>query len=314
MSSNLINLIPDMVFPVIIPLMLVGLGGLFNERSGVVNIGLEGLMTVGAFVGAVVSLEAHSIWLGGLAAILVGGIFSLLHAFAAVSLRMDQIVSGVILNILGIGLAIYCCRSFYDDSETPSLPDSAIFFPVDLPSLRLWPIVGGFFSVKDFIVYPLFLLVLLSYFVLYRTTWGLRLRSVGENPCAADSAGISVKGMRYAGVVLGGMFAGLGGAFLSIVLNKHFSSTTVLGQGFLALAILIFGKWRPLGVLLASTFFGSAMALKTESLVNFSSGGPVLSDIIAMIPYLLTLLALAGFVGKTEPPKAIGIAYDPEGR
>ncbi|GEL08952.1 ABC transporter permease [Salisediminibacterium halotolerans] len=297
------------------PLLLTAMGGLFSERSGVVNIGLEGLMVFGAFSGILGTLFFESLgfgmlspWLGILTAAIIGMIFSLFHAVASISLRADQIVSGVALNILAVGLGVYITREIFDAGQTPTI--SARLFRQDVPLLSEIPIIGDMFFSR---VYPTtwvaFLLVIVVWFVVFKTPFGLRLRSVGEHPAAADTMGINVNRMRYIGVMLSGLFGGMGGAIYAITAAGSFSGGTITGQGFMALAVLIFGKWHPFGAFGAALFFGLAQALSISA-----QSIPGLQDVpqvfMLILPYVVTILALAGVVGRATPPKAMNTHYE----
>ncbi|MCM2676902.1 ABC transporter permease [Alkalicoccobacillus plakortidis] len=296
------------------PLMLTALGGLFSERSGVINIGLEGLMVVGAFSAIVTTLTLESAgmgpastWLGLLAAIVIGALFSLTHAVASIHFRADQVVSGVALNLLAVGLCVFLIKLIYDKGQTDYIQNR--FFRFDVPVLSDIPFIGPLFFSNTYITSFIAIgLAIVVYFVIYFTPFGLRIRSVGEHPQAADTMGINVTRMRYIGVMLSGAFGGLGGAALAVTVTGNFSGTTIAGQGFMALAALIFGKWHPLGAMGAALFFGFAQALSiTGAQIPMLSSVPSVFLLIA--PYVLTILALAGFVGRSEGPKALGSAY-----
>jgi general nucleoside transport system permease protein len=296
------------------PLIFTALGGVFSERSGVVNIGLEGLMVIGAFSGIVTSLYfegtgagAASPWLGLIAAVIVGALFSLFHAVASITFRADQVVSGVALNFLAVGLSVFLIRKIFDKGQSDVIKVS--ISKMDVPFLSDIPIIGQLlFSKIALTSYIAIALSVVVWFVLYKTPFGLRLRSVGEHPMAADTMGINVTKMRYIGVMLSGALAGLGGAVYGLTTALQFGSTTIAGQGFIALAALIFGKWNPLGALGAALFFGLSQSLAV-------SGGtlPLLSDVpsvfLAIAPYVLTIIALTGLIGRADAPKAIGTPY-----
>jgi len=292
------------------PLLLAALGGLFSERSGVVNIALEGIILFGALAAAVVTqlVEApfvadnpsarvwYAPWLGLLAAMVLGALVAGVHALVSIKYKADQIISGTAINLMGLGIPAVVLAGLYQNT---SISD-----PVKnrLPDISLLGIPGLKFSV---LVYVAFLLVPLVWFVVFRTPFGLRLRAVGEHPEAADSLGISVTRMRYVGVMLSGVLAGLGGAYLSIGNLNQFVSEMSGGRGFIALAALIFGKWHPLGVLGATLLFGAFQA--TEVLLG---GGKLLPPtLVQSLPYILTMLVLAGFVGRSVAPKGLGKAW-----
>ena len=268
------------------PLLLAALGGLFSERSGVINIGLEGLMLSGAFTAAVMTHYSGNPWVGLLAAILAGIGVALIHAVACIRYRADQVVSGTAINILFLGVpALLSGAMFASTGATPQVPKEQL--------LPLAPIVLAF------------ALVPVTWWVLNRTPFGLRLRAVGENPEAADTAGVNVARIRYAGVLLSGALAAIGGAYLSIGQSSLFTRNMTAGRGFIALAALIFGKWRPVQTMLACLLFGVAEALSIQ--MQGVSQIPV--QFIQIIPYVLTIVVLAGFIGHSRAPRALGLPY-----
>ncbi len=269
------------------PLLLAALGGLYSERSGVINIALEALLLAGAFTAATVTHYTGNPWLGLLAAIVAGILVSLVHGVACIRFRADQVVSGTALNIVFLGLPqLLAGALFASTGATPQLPKDQL--------LPLPPMVLAF------------ALVPLSWYVLDRTRFGLRVRAVGENPEAADTAGVDVSRVRYLGVMLSGALAAIGGAYLSIGAASLFTRNMSAGRGFIALAALIFGNWRPVPTMLACLLFGAAEALSIQ--MQGVSRVPV--QFIQMIPYVLTLVVLAGFIGKSRPPRALGIPYE----
>jgi ABC-type uncharacterized transport system permease subunit len=285
------------------PLICAAIGGIFSERSGVVNIGLEGMMLTGAFAGIVGAYFSGNAWIGVLIAMLAGGLMALLHAFLSVTVRADQIVSGVSINILAAGLTTYLLRVIWGLSEKPEVPGFAIW---KIPVLGDIPFIGEVLFQHIPLVYLAFLIVPIAHFALFRTSWGLSLRSVGEHPRAADTLGIGVLRTRYLCVIISGMLAGLGGAFLSIGQLQTFLENMSAGRGFIALAALIFGKWMPARTMLACLLFGCAQAASVRiPALNYS----VSPQLLSMFPYLLTLLTFVGLVGKTTPPAAIGKPY-----
>ncbi|QNK58141.1 ABC transporter permease [Paenibacillus sp. PAMC21692] len=300
-------------------LIFAALGGMFSERSGVVNIGLEGLMVSGAFAAAVATHSASeagfgsgSPWIGLIAAVVYGVLFSLLHAVATITFKSDQTVVGVVINILALGVAIYFTRSLYDGSvQTPQLYD--VFSKVSIPLLSDIPIIGeGFFHAYP-TTYIVVILVAISFFLLFKTPFGLRLRAVGEHPSSADTVGINVSRYRYIGVMLSGALAGLGGATITLTTTSSFAYNTISGQGFIALAALIFGKWNPLGLAGAAVFFGFAQAIRNfAQLFDWSKNIP--TEVFYMLPYVLTLIVLAAAVGRSSAPSALGRPYDPARR
>jgi simple sugar transport system permease protein len=280
------------------PLIFGALGGMFSERSGVINIALEGMMLMGAFFGAFGADKTGSWVLGLLVAIAAGAVFGLLHALFAITFRADQIVSGTALNLLAVGITGYMYVDIYGDRGTPddlpAVPD------VHLP-LGDW-LLGDIFGQLNLLVWLALAMVLITWVVVFRTSTGLRLRSVGENPLAAETAGLKVVRTRYLAVMTSGALAALGGAFLSIGFLHTFSQNMTAGRGFIALAALIFGRWRP-GLAAAATLlfgFGSALA---QRLPVFSPSGAVLFQ---ALPYVLTLIAVTGLIGRSIPPLALG--------
>ncbi|MCC8436842.1 ABC transporter permease [Brevibacillus sp. M2.1A] len=295
-------------------LIFAALGGLYSERSGVVNIALEGMMIIGAFTGAVMtyafqdSLGAWAPWVGFIAAGIAGAIFALPHAVASVTFKADQTVSGVALNFLAAGLSIYLTKIIFNGAgQTTTL--TTVFNKFSIPGLSEIPYIGH----AIFEAYPTsflaFIAVFVTWYVVFKTPFGLRLRSVGEHPRAADTVGINVKRMRYTAVMISGMLAALGGATISLTTTSNFSHNTVSGQGFIAIAALIFGKWHPMGAMGAALFFGVAQAIK--SLVQiFGLTNYIPTEFIFMLPYVLTILVMAGLVGRSSAPAALGKPYD----
>ena len=295
------------------PLILAALGGLFSERSGIINIALEGKMLAGAFTAAAVTyaadsklhLGAASPWIGLLAGMSAGIFIAAIYAIVCIRYKADQVVSGTAINILMIGVPGFLSGAFFLSSgSTPQIPKEQL-----IP----WaPIIIAF------------ALVPITWYVLYRTPFGLRLRSVGENPEAADAAGVSVSRIRYSGVLIAGALAGIGGAYLSIGQSSLFTRNMTSGRGFIALAALIFGKWRPVQTLLACLLFGFTEAVSIQmqgaiklpaffaTLLRQTPGDDIPVQFIQMVPYLLTIIVLAGFIGSSRPPRALGIPYQKE--
>ena len=295
------------------PLILTGIGALFSERAGVIGLGVEGLMIVGAFTGIYINLEYYDdfgrnvIWLALLASLLAGAIFSLIIAIAAVTFRADQTVTGVALNMLAAAITVFLVKLIYGKGQTDMVQAPLQRF--EIPYLADIPFLGPllFHNVYSTTIIA-FIVAIGAWFVLYKMPFGLRIRAVGEHPMAADTMGINVAKMRYIGVMISGALAGVGGASLAMTSSSDFSASTVAGQGFIAIAAMIFGKWHPIGTLGAALFFGLAQTL--------SIGGgniPFIQDIppviLQVLPYVLTILALAGFVGKAIAPKASGVPY-----
>src|SRR5436190_3000783 len=272
------------------PLLLAALGGLYSERAGVINIALEGLMLAGAFTAAVVTHYTHSPWIGLAAAMGAGVLVAAVHAVLCIRFKAEQVVSGMAINILMFGVpALLSGALFESTGATPQIPLGEL--------MRYAPVVIAF------------ALVPLTWYVLYRTPFGLRLRAVGENPEAADAAGVSVAGVRYAGVLLSGALAAIGGAYLSIGQSSLFTRNMTAGRGYIALAALIFGKWRPVQTMLACLLFGfaEAVAIQMQGVIPY-----VRVEYIQIIPYVLTIVVLAGFIGASRAPRALGQPYQKE--
>lgn len=294
--------------------MLAALGGLYSERSGVINIALEGLLLAGAFTAASVTYYAHSPWVGLGAAIIAGAAVAAILAVACIRFKADQVVTGTGINILFIGLpAVLSGALFLSSGSTPQIPKENL-----LPVLSRF--VPGFlgqwriFNDVSIISLLALVVVLITAYILYRTPFGLRLRAVGENPEAADAAGVAVNRMRYVGVLISGALAGIGGAYLSIGQSSLFTRNMAAGRGFIALAALIFGKWRPVQTMLACLLFGCADALtiQMQGVAKLPSGEDIPVQFIQMIPYVVTIIVLAGFIGQSRAPKALGTAYQKE--
>ena len=272
------------------PLIFPALGGTFSERSGVVNIGLDGMMTVGAFTAVLISFKTGSPWLGFIGSMVAGGLFGLLLAFLSIYFKANQVVVGTAINILAVSLTTFLLVEIWGK---PGQTDNVKYFTP-------W---GPF----NMFTYLAFALVVLSYFILYKTAFGLRIRSVGEHPRAADTLGVNVYLVRYICVVLSGVFAGIGGASLSIGSISLFKEGMVAGRGFIALAAMIFGKWHPIGAALACLFFGLADAIQT---ISMSFGLNVPKEFLFALPYLMTMLAVSGIIGKSAAPASSGVPYD----
>ena len=285
------------------PLTLGALSGLFCERSGVVNIAIEGMMLMGAFSAYIVGVLTGSLWLGLLAAMLCSAALAALHALLSVSFRVDQIISGTVVNILAFGITGYLFDQYYS-RNTPN-PGSLPLITV--PGLNQITDFGRLF-VQQPIVWLSLILVGVVHFVLFYTRWGLRTRAVGEHPRAADTVGVNVYFMRYMNVIIGGLIAGLGGTYF-IAEVSAFQPGMTAGRGFIALAALIFGKWTPIGAWGAALLFGFAQAvpLRLQDAPLISALPP---EFIRMIPYVVTIIAIAGFVGRVQPPAAAGKAYE----
>ncbi|WP_146622715.1 ABC transporter permease [Enterococcus florum] len=295
------------------PLILTALGGVFSERGGIVNVGLEGIMVLGAFSSVVFNLSfadqfgAWTPWLGVLVGGLVGVAYSLIHAVATVHLRADHIISGTVMNLLAPSLTIFLIKVIYGKGQTDTIQRQFGYF--NFPGLSEIPIIGDlFFSSTSLPAYFAILVAVISWFVIFKTRFGLRLRSVGENPLAADTLGINVYALRYSGVLISGFLGGMGGAVFAQSIAGRFAATTIAGQGFISMAAMIFGKWNPLGAMGAAIFFGFAQNLSIAG-----SNLPVISSIpdvyLQAAPYVLTILVLVVFLGKSAAPKADGVNY-----
>lgn len=272
------------------PLLLAALGGLYSERAGVINIALEGLMLAGAFTAAAITHYAGNPWVGLLAGVWAGVGVAAIYAVACIHFKADQVVSGTAINILMLGVPAMLSGAFFLSSgSTPQIPKENL-----IPTT---PIVIAF------------LLVPLTWYALYRTPFGLRLRAVGENPGAADAAGVSVTRMRYAAVLLSGALAGVAGAYLSIGQSSLFTRNMTSGRGFIALAALIFGKWRPVQTMLACLLFGFTEAVAIQLQGVPIGGEEIPNQFIQIIPYILTIVVLAGFIGQSRAPRALGQPY-----
>ncbi|MDG1236596.1 MAG: ABC transporter permease [Amylibacter sp.] len=308
----------DATLRIATPLMLCAMAGIFSERSGIVDISLEGKLLSGAFVAATIAALTGNAWLGLGCAMLAGITMSLIHGFACITHKGDQVVSGVAINILASGLTIVLgIALFQRGGQTPSLPKEDRFTPIQWWGVELVdsvPILGAIYrqliSGHNLLVYIALLAVPLTAFVLYKTRFGLRLRAVGEIPKAVDSAGISVTWLRYRALIIGGALCGVAGAYLSIGQGGNFVKEMSAGKGYIALAAVVFGNWRPLTAFLACLMFGflEASTARIEG-IEFWVIGEIPSQLLQAIPYILTVLLLAGFIGKPKPPAAIGQPY-----
>jgi general nucleoside transport system permease protein len=305
---EILSIIVPLALAYTAPLLIIALGGLFSERSGVVNIGLEGLMGIGAFASALVISQGTPVFVGLLAAALAGGIFSILHAFASVTMKADQVVSGTAINILSAAITVYLARSITGSANIQIISG---FIKDDVPFLSKIPVIGTLFFTNAYITTLIVLLIVIfSWYVLYYRPFGLRLRACGENPQAADSLGINVVRMRYIGVIVSGMMAALGGGIVITTYAGEFSPLIYNGLGFLGLAALIFGKWNPWGVVGASLFFGFAKTVADMSKL-FESLKSMPNIFFNTFPYVITLIALVLFSKNAAGPKAAGEPYDP---
>ncbi|MBS1301335.1 ABC transporter permease [Loktanella sp. SALINAS62] len=300
------------------PLLLACLAGLFSERAGIFDIGLEGKMLAAAFLSAAVAYATGNVWVGLLAGIFASLLLSAIHGLASITFRGNQLISGVAINFLAAGLTVVIAQSWFaQGGRTPQLSGAGRFNPITLPgadALRDVPILGPIYyeliSGHTIIVYMALLIVPLTAWVLFSTRFGLRLRAVGENPAAVDTAGVSVVGMRFAAVAICGVLCGIAGAYLATALQAGFTKDMSAGRGYIALAALIFAKWRPVYCLWACLLFGflQAIALRSdliERVLQFN----IQSQLLDALPYILTVVILAGFVGKAVPPRAGGEPY-----
>jgi general nucleoside transport system permease protein len=299
------------------PLLFACLAGLFSERAGVFDIGLEGKMLISAFFSAAIAFTSGNVWIGMMAGILASMTLSLIHGVASITFRGNQLISGVALNFLASGLTVLIAQNWFaQGGRTPSISGEARFQNITLPfaeTLRDVPLIGPLYaeviSGHTILVYVGLLSVVVTWWVLYRTRFGLRLRAVGENPAAVDTAGISVVRLRFTAVMICGLLCGLAGAFLATGLNAGFVKDMSAGRGFIALAALIFAKWRPGMALVACLLFGflDAISIRYQTV---SLGGLVIpSQFMQALPYILTVVILAGFVGRAIPPRGGGEAY-----
>lgn len=299
------------------PLLLACLAGMFSERAGIFDIGLEGKMLAAAFLSAAVAAVTGNVWIGLLAGIAASLALSAIHGLASITFRGNQLISGVAINFLASGLTVLIGQNWFQlGGRTPSLEGAARFQPITLPfaeTLRHVPIIGPIYaeliSGHTILVYVAFLLVPASAFLLYRTRFGLRLRAVGENPAAVDTAGVSVTRLRYAAVAICGVLTGLAGAYLATGLSAGFVKEMTAGRGYIALAALIFAKWRPWYALGATMLFGFLEALTNRFQTIEILGITVPVQVMQALPYVLTVIILAGFVGRAVPPRAGGVAY-----
>src|SRR5690606_17603867 len=295
------------------PIVMGALAGLWCERSGVVNIAIDGMMLTGASFGFIafsllmpyLPTEA-SLWLGVLAAVLSGGVMAALHAWLSIKFKTDQIVSGTVINILAVGLTSFLRRQILLTTQNAG---RETLQTVPIPVLRDIPVLGEMFFNGKPIFYMMFVLLILTHVMLFYTRWGLRTRAVGENPHAADTLGIDVRRIRWINVIIGGMIAGLAGAWLSLETTGTFDDNMTAGRGFIALAALIFGKWLPFGAFAGSLLFGFSSALETRFQIL---GVTLPPQFLQMTPYVVTIIVLAGLVGRSRSPAADGVPYDKE--
>jgi general nucleoside transport system permease protein len=287
-------------------ILLPALGGVISERSGVVNIAMEGMMLTGAFFSVVADLAWHNPWLATLIAIIAGALMAAIHAVVSIQFRADQIVSGIAINIFAAGLTVFLVNRIYGFQDIGHIGPNEGLPDISIPVLSQIPFIGQVLFQQNVVVYIALILLVAMQLFLFRSRLGLRLRSVGEHPQAADTAGLNVFAFRYSAVIMSGMLSGLSGAFLAIGISNTFVPNMTGGRGYIALAAMIFGKWTPYGAFVACVIFGLGQAIyDNNSIIHIS---PYLLN---MLPYLLTLIVLAGVVGRATPPAADGLPYVP---
>ena len=288
-------------------LLLPALGGVISERSGVVNIAMEGMMLTGAFFSVVADLAWHNPWAAALVGIIAGGLMALIHAVVSIRFRADQIVSGIAINIFAAGLTVFLVNRLYGLADVGHVGQANLLPYINVPLLDQIPFLGRVLFQQNVVVYAALILLVVVHLILFRTRLGLRIRAVGEHPQAADTAGINVYVIRYGAVITSGLLSGLAGAFLAIGISNTFVPNMTDGRGYIALAAMIFGKWTPFGAFVACLIFGLGQAIyDNNSIIHVSQ------YLLSMLPYVLTLVVLAGVVGRSIPPAADGIPYAPE--
>ncbi|BAY39676.1 sugar ABC transporter permease protein [Nostoc sp. NIES-2111] len=308
---NNLNFLSDYLIASInlaVPLAFAALGGMYSERSGVLNIALEGMLLTGAFTSAIATFYTNNPWFGLLSALISGGLVGLLHAFLCVTLYVNQLVSGLAINLVAAGLTSFFARLVFQGNSTQRLPGIEV---INIPFLSDIPLLGALLFQRDILVYLLLILILVSSYILFNTSFGLTLRAVGEYPQAAATTGVSVSKVRYLAVIISGCLASLGGADLALVQIRFFSENMSAGKGFIAIAALIFGRWHPVGSTLACLLFGAteALQLRIQAL-----GANIPYQFLAMLPYAIAIFALLGLAGKSKPPQGLGVPYSPENR
>ncbi len=288
------------------PIALAALCGVISERSAVINIGIEGILLLSAQAAVMVGTATHNLYLGLLGAILTGGIIGALLAFLSIKFKVNQIISGTAINIFAVGTTSFISSRFLENNNA-LLNNSGIFNTIPIPILAKIPVLGPMFFENNLIVYIMLVLVVLMHVVLFYTPWGLRTRAVGEHPKAADTLGVNVFLTRYVNVIVGGMIAGVGGAYFTIGAVGRFDEVMTAGKGFIGLAAMIFGKWSPLGAFSSSLLFGFADSLQVKMQILQV---PIASEFLLMAPYIVTMIVLAGVVGRAMPPAADGEVYE----
>jgi simple sugar transport system permease protein len=307
-QTNLAGLLRVMIVRSV-PLTLGALSGILCERAGVVNIAIEGMMLTAAFTSTVFASLSHSLLIGLLAGVLSGGLMGLIHGILSIKYKTNQIISGTVINIFATGITSYLSSKYIQKVEYQFLNEPGMFPQIEVPLLSKIPFIGPILFHHNMYVYAMVFFVLLITFLLYKTRWGLRLRSVGEHPKAADTLGINVFCTRYMAVVLGGMMAGFGGTYFSLGSSGRFDEVMTAGRGFIGLATMIFGNWNPIGSMGAGLLFGFFDSLSVKaSLLQV----PLPSEFLGMVPYLATIVVLAGVVGRGQMPAADGVPYEKE--
>ena len=295
------------------PLFITAAGAVYSERSGVINIALEGMMLIGAFFGVIGAYYTNSAWIGLLTAVVAAGLFAAIHAIICVKYKSNQVVSGVALNMLASGLTVFLVDVIFGVKGTSA---NVVTIPNVNSLIGISNADKSLFLYKALDFSPIILagiaLVFFTHMILYKTVFGLRLRAVGEHAKAADTLGINVSKMRYSGVIISGLFAGLAGAFLSLSLAGNFRKDMSAGRGYIALAALITGKWKPINAFVASLFFGLAQAAEYFITSSVIFGVSIPQQFIQMLPYVLTIIILAGFIGRATPPIDLGKPYSKE--
>ena len=288
------------------PIALAALCGVISERSAVINIGIEGIMLLSAQTAVVSASLTHNLYVGLFVAMLTGAVIAAIHAYLVIQYKVDQIVSGVAINIFGAGFTSYVSSRFLEHN-VDLLNNSGIFPSISIPLLSKIPVLGPLLFENNIVVYLMLILVIVMHVVLFNTPWGLRTRAVGEHPKAADTLGVNVYLMRYVNVIIGGVIAGLGGAYFTIGSVGRFDQIMTAGKGFIGLAAMIFGKWNPIGALASSMIFGFADSLQVKLQILRV---PIPSAFLIMAPYVVTMIVLTGVVGRAIPPAADGQPYE----
>jgi ABC-type uncharacterized transport system permease subunit len=307
-QTNLAGLLRVMVVRAV-PLTLGALSGILCERAGVVNIAIEGMMLTAAFVSTVFASLSHNLWIGVLAGVIAGGLMGVIHGILSIKYKINQIISGTVINIFATGITSYLSSKYIQKVEFQFLNEPGLFPQIEVPLLSKIPFIGPILFHHNMYVFAMVFFVFLITFLLYKTRWGLRLRSVGEHPKAADTLGINVFRTRYMAVILGGMMAGFGGTYFSLGSSGRFDEVMTAGRGFIGLAAMIFGNWNPIGSMGAGLLFGFFDSLSVKaSLLQV----PLPSEFLGMVPYLATIVVLAGVVGRGQMPAADGEPYEKE--